>query len=169
MTSSLDCFFVPRSIAVIGASRNPQKLGYVMLDNLTRARFAGALYPVNPHAEAVLGLPAYTAVDEIPGPVDLAILTVPTPAVAGVIDDCARKGVPAAVVITAGFRETGPVGAARERDIADRARRAGIRIIGPNSLGIFSCSKSTNEVNFLAQKLARVAFRTHNIDSCNRT
>jgi len=98
LNPDLDAFFVPRSIAVAGASRNPQKLGYVMLDNLMRARFAGQLYPVNPNAESVLGLRAYAHVDEIPGPVDLAVLTVPAAAVTGVIDECGRKGVRAAVV-----------------------------------------------------------------------
>jgi acetyltransferase len=144
MRSSLEPFFSPRSIAVVGASRNPQKLGYVLLDNLTRGRFAGPVYPVNPHAESVLGCAAYAHVDEIPGPVDLAILTTPAIAVADVIDECARKGVRAVVVITAGFRETGPAGAAREREMLERARAANVRIIGPNSLGIVNTFANLN-------------------------
>lgn len=144
MSDRLDCFFTPRSIAVVGASRNPLKLGYVLLDNITRERFAGPVYPVNPNAEAVLGLTAYAHIDDIPHPVDLAILTVPNEAVAGVIDQCARKRVPAAVVITAGFRETGPEGARHEQLILERARAGGVRLIGPNSLGIINTFANLN-------------------------
>jgi acetyl coenzyme A synthetase (ADP forming)-like protein len=143
-TANLDAFFVPGSIAVVGASRNPQKLGYVMLDNLTRARFAGPLYPVNPNAESVLGLHAYARLEEIPGPVDLAVLTVPSAAVVDVIDECGRKGVGAAVVITAGFRESGAEGATRERQLIERARAAGVRLVGPNSLGIINTFANLN-------------------------
>ena len=144
MTSSLDCFFTPQSIAVAGASRNPQKLGYVLLDNLLRARFKGPVYPVNPNAESVLGLAAYAHVDAIPGPVDLAVLAVPAAAVPQVIDECARKGVRAAVVITAGFRETGAEGAARERELVERARAGGMRILGPNSVGVINSFGNLN-------------------------
>jgi acetyl coenzyme A synthetase (ADP forming)-like protein len=144
MTSALDCFFTPRSIAVVGASRNPLKLGYVLLDNLTRARFPGPIFPVNPNAESVLGLPAYAHVDAIPAPVDLAVITVPNAAVETVIDECVRKAVPAAVIITAGFRETGAEGAAREAKLRERARAGGMRLIGPNSLGIINTYASLN-------------------------
>ena len=144
LTSGLECFFTPRSIAVAGASRNPQKLGYVLLDNLSRARFAGPIYPVNPHAETVLGMPAYPHIDAIPGEVDLAVLTVPNDAVEPVIEECARKGVRAAVVITAGFRETGAEGARREQQVIARARAGGVRVIGPNSLGIINTFANLN-------------------------
>jgi acetyltransferase len=144
MSGGLDPFFTPRSIAVVGASRNPQKLGYILIDNLTRARFAGPIYPVNPNAESVLGLPAYARVDDVPAEVDLAIVTVPVAAVCGVIDECGRKGVDAAVVITAGFRETGQEGAARERELLARARAAGVRIIGPNSVGVINTFANLN-------------------------
>lgn len=144
MTSGLECFFTPRSIAVAGASRNPQKLGYVMLDNLIRARFKGPIYPVNPNAESVLGLPSYARVEDIAAPVDLAVLTVPASAVLPVIDECGRKGVKAAVVITAGFRETGAAGAARERELVERARAGGVRIVGPNSVGVINTFANLN-------------------------
>lgn len=144
MARELDCFFAPRSVAVVGASRDPLKLGYVLLDNILRARFPGPIYPVNPSAESVLGLRTYARLEDIPGPVDLAAITVPAPAVGAVIDDCARKGVRAAVVITAGFRETGAAGLAREQDIVERARAGGVRIIGPNSLGIINTFTSLN-------------------------
>jgi acetate---CoA ligase (ADP-forming) len=144
VTTALDCFFTPRSIAVAGASRDPQKLGYVLLDNILRARYGGRLYPVNPNAESVLGMPAYSRVSQIPDPVDLAIVTVPTRAVADVVEDCARKGVPAAVVVTAGFRETGVHGEALEREVIERARAGNVRLIGPNSLGIINTFASLN-------------------------
>jgi acetyltransferase len=144
MTPGLECFFTPGSIAVVGASRNPQKLGYVMLDNLLRARFKGPIYPVNPNAESVLGLPAYARIVDIPERIDLAILTVPASAVLQVVDECARKGVRAAVVITAGFRETGAAGAAREREIVEHARAGGVRIVGPNSVGVINTFANLN-------------------------
>lgn len=144
MTTSLDSFFTPHSIAVVGASRNPQKLGYVLLDNLTRARFGGPIYAVNPTAHEVLGVAAYPSIEAIPEPVDLAVLTVPRPAVLEAIEECARKGVPAAVVITAGFRETGAQGAALERAIVERARAGGVRLVGPNSLGIINTFANLN-------------------------
>ncbi len=129
-------FFRPRSIAVVGASRNPRKLGYVLLDNLRKARFAGPLYPVNLDAQSVLRLPAYSSVDAIPEPVDLALIVVPAAAVAETLESCGRRGVRGAVIITAGFREAGELGVERERAVADIARRHDIRLIGPNSLGI---------------------------------
>jgi acetyltransferase len=144
MSDDLSCFFTPSSVAVVGASRNPQKLGYVMLDNLLRARFKGQIFAVNRNAESVLGLTAYERLTDIPDRVDLAVLTVPASAVAGVIEDCARKRVPGAVVITAGFRETGPEGAAREREIAEIARAGGVRIIGPNSVGVINTFANLN-------------------------
>lgn len=144
MGHALDAFFSPRAIAVVGASRNPQKLGYVLLDNLIRSRFLGPVYPVNPNAEAVLGRAAYAHVDEVPGPVDLAVLAVPAAAVPGVIQECGRKDVRAAVIITAGFRETGAQGAALEREALARARAGNVRLIGPNSLGIINTFANLN-------------------------
>ncbi|HYM15736.1 MAG TPA: CoA-binding protein [Dehalococcoidia bacterium] len=144
MPGSLAPFFTPRSIAVVGASRNPLKLGYVLLDNLLRARFDGPVYAVNPHAESVLGCPAYSRLEDVPAPVDLVVIVVPAPAVAAVIDACGRKQAPAAVVITAGFRETGAAGAALERVLLERARAANVRLIGPNSLGIANTFANLN-------------------------
>jgi len=143
-TSPLDCLFLPRSIAVVGASRDPRKLGYIILDNLMRARFPGAIYPVNCNAESVLGIGAYARVDDIPAPVDLAVIVVPSAAVPGVIDDCAKRGVRGAVVISAGFRESGPDGLRLEREVAARALRAGIRIVGPNSVGVINTFANLN-------------------------
>jgi acetyl coenzyme A synthetase (ADP forming)-like protein len=140
----LDRFFAPRSVAVVGASRDPLKLGYVLLDNLRRARFPGRVYPVNLNAEAVLGLTAYARVSDIPEPPDLAVIAVPAPAVRGIVEDCGRAGVRAAVVISAGFRETGPAGALAEQDLLAAAAAGGVRLIGPNSLGIINTFANLN-------------------------
>ena len=143
-TEGLARFFTPASIAVVGASRNPQKLGYVLLDNLQRARYQGRLYPVNPRAERILGLtcyPAVAALDETP---DLAILTVPAREVAQVVKECGERGVRAAVIITAGFRETGPEGAQAEEALLAVARQYGVRLVGPNSVGIINTAIGMN-------------------------
>lgn len=140
----IERFFTPRSIAVIGASRNPIKLGYVLLDNLQRARFRGELYAVNPHPGRILGLPTYPSVLDLPEAPDLAILTVPAGAVREVLQQCCEKGVRAVVIITAGFRETGPAGARAERELVELARRHGTRLIGPNSVGVINTSIGMN-------------------------
>ena len=137
-------FFSPGSIAIIGASANPQKIGYVVLDNLLRGRYGGRLYPVNPRSEQILGLRAYASVlalDETP---DLAVITVPTRAVAGVLRECGEKGVRAALVITAGFRETGAQGRAAEDELLAIARQHGIRLVGPNSVGLINTAARMN-------------------------
>lgn len=144
MASSLDPFFKPRAVAVVGASRDPRKLGYIILDNLLRSRFDGRVYAVNRSAESVLNTPAFDSLASIGEPVDLAIVVVPAAVVVDVIDDCARAAVRAAVIITAGFREVGEEGAEREQRLVERARAAGIRLIGPNSVGIVNTFAKLN-------------------------
>ena len=141
---TLTPFFRPRSIAVIGASRNPRKLGYVLLDNLVKARFPGELYAVNPEAESVLRHPAYRTVLDVPGLVDLAAIVVPAVVVPAVLEDCGRKGVRAVVIITAGFREAGGSGLERESAVREIAGRYGMRLIGPNSLGVINTFHGVN-------------------------
>lgn len=141
---AIERFFTPRSIAVVGASRNPIKLGYVLLDNLQRARYRGALYAVNPHPARILGLATHASVLDLPEPPDLALLTVPAAAVSDVVRQCGEKGVRAVVVITAGFRETGPAGAEAERELVEVARRYGVRLVGPNSVGVINTSVGMN-------------------------
>jgi acetyl coenzyme A synthetase (ADP forming)-like protein len=140
----IERFFTPRSIAVIGASRNPIKLGYVLLDNLQRARYRGTLYAVNPHPGRILGLPTYPSVLDLPETPDLAILTVPAAAVREVLEQCCERGVRAVVIITAGFRETGPAGAQAERELVELARRYGVRLVGPNSVGVINTAIGMN-------------------------
>ncbi len=134
--ASLLPFFHPRSVAVIGASRDPQSIGYRILENLITFRFQGPVFPVNPKADVIASIPAYPSVRAIPREVDLAIVTVPQRFVLDVVDDCAAKGVRALVVITAGFAETGPEGRALQDELVRRVRGAGMRLIGPNCLGI---------------------------------
>ena len=142
--SALESFFAPTAIAVVGASHDPRKLGYIILNNLLRAGFGGRLYAVSLSGEPVLGVAAYTTVRAIHQTVDLAVIVVPAACVAQVIDDCAAAGVRSAVIITAGFREGGAQGAALERDVAERARRGNVRLIGPNSVGIINTGIGLN-------------------------
>ena len=128
-----DLFF-PKSIAVIGASASPNKVGYSVLRNLLS--FPGSLYPVNPVRSEIFGRKVYPSVTEIPGPVDWAVIAVPARFVPGVMEECGEKGVRLAIIVTAGFRETGGAGAELEERVAAIARRYGTRIIGPNCLGV---------------------------------
>jgi len=140
----LDYFFNPQSVAVIGASREPEKLGYAVLVNIKEGRFSGSLYPVNPRASEILGLKAYPSVLDIPDPVDLAVIVIPYRFVPAVLEQCGQKGVPAVVVITAGFREAGREGLERERELIETARKYNIRLIGPNCLGVIDTSTPLN-------------------------
>jgi acetyl coenzyme A synthetase (ADP forming)-like protein len=140
----LEAFFRPSSVAVIGASRDPEKLGYAVLANLKDGGFSGTLYPVNPKAEEILGLRAYPSVLDIPGPVDLATIVIPYKLVPAAIEQCGQKGIPAVVVISAGFREAGREGLEREQEVIEIAGRYGIRLIGPNCLGVIDTHTPLN-------------------------
>ncbi|MEJ2211121.1 MAG: CoA-binding protein, partial [Anaerolineae bacterium] len=137
-------FFHPRAVAVVGASRSPGKLGYAVLHNVVQHGYQGSIYPINPGAQEILGLRCYPSVLAIPGAVDLAIVVVPGKYVARVLVECGEKGVKGAVIVSAGFRETGSEGWQREAEIVDIARRYGMRIIGPNCLGIIDTISSLN-------------------------
>ena len=138
MSRGLEAVFRPRSIAVIGASRERGTVGAEIFHNLLEHGFQGVVHPVNPKATAVQSVLAYPTIEDVPGPVDLAIVVVPAARVNDVIEACGRKGVSAVVVISAGFKEVGPEGAARERDLVERARRFEMRVIGPNCLGVLN-------------------------------
>ncbi|MBN1432111.1 MAG: acetate--CoA ligase family protein [Methanomicrobiaceae archaeon] len=127
-------YFNPRSVAVIGASSDPKKMGYAVMHNLLH--FPGQIYPVNNKRGEVQGLKAYPTVSAIPNPVDLAVITVPALQVPKVMQECGEKGIPLVVVITAGFKETGPDGKALENRMLEIARSYNIRIVGPNCLGL---------------------------------
>jgi acetyltransferase len=143
-SSPLDAVFRPRSIAVIGADPRPDKLGYVLVDNLQRAQYQGQLFAVNPLRQDVLGVACAGSVDELEDAPELAVVVVPRDAVRGVLEACGRKGVPAAVVITAGFRETGAEGAAAEAELLALARRYGMRLVGPNTVGVINTAIGMN-------------------------
>jgi len=145
---TLDGIFRPRSVAVVGASRREGSIGRQVVANLIAGGFTGPVYPVNPSAEVVLSVPAFASVKAIPGHVDLAVLVVPPDVVLAVAEECGRKGVKGLVVITAGFREIGGVGIEREERLRAIAARYGMRVIGPNCMGIlntepaFACNAS---------------------------
>jgi acyl-CoA synthetase (NDP forming)/RimJ/RimL family protein N-acetyltransferase len=135
---SVRLLLAPRSVAVIGAGRERGSVGHAVLRNLLVHEFAGPVYPVNPHAAHVAGVPASPGVETIGGPVDLAVVVVPAPEVPDAIAACGRKGVKAAIVITAGFAESGPEGAALSAAALRAARRYGVRVLGPNCLGVIN-------------------------------
>jgi acyl-CoA synthetase (NDP forming)/GNAT superfamily N-acetyltransferase len=126
----------PESVAVVGASRSRDKVGQVLVRNLVNGGYTGRVFAVNPGAAAVSGVPAYPNVRNVPGPVDLGVIAVPAEAVIDVVLDCAAKGVHGLVVVSAGFAETGPAGRRRQTDLVRIARSNGMRVVGPNCLGI---------------------------------
>jgi len=132
----LEMFTEARGVAVVGASTSPEKLGYQVLHNIIQYGYEGGVYPINPTAPEILGHKAYASVLDCPDPVDLAVILVPNKAVPGVMEQCGQRGLKGAVIITAGFREVGPAGKALEQQVIDIARRYGMRIVGPNVLGI---------------------------------
>lgn len=138
MTKTLTALFAPKSVAVIGASTKPDSLGQAVFKNILFHGYRGVVYPVNPKAKSILGVKAYPSVLEIPDEIDLAVIIVPAPSVASVLEECGRKGVQAAIVISAGFKEIGEEGAQRERELASIAQRYGIALLGPNCLGIIN-------------------------------
>ncbi len=136
--ASLRAFFRPSSVAVIGASRDPGGIGRRVLDSVLAGGFRGRVYPVNPHAGAVAGLRCYPSARELPEAVDLALVAVPRDAVLGVVDDCAAREVRALVIVTAGFAEADGDGRDLQRQLTERVRRHGLRMIGPNCLGVLT-------------------------------
>src|SRR5512143_500153 len=134
--ASMKRLFEPRVVAVLGAAREPAKIGGVVFHNLVSTGFQGSVIPVNPKASEIGGVRCYPSVSEIPGEVDLAVLVIPAERVAAAVDDCVAKGVKSLVVITAGFSETGEEGKRREAEVLEKVRAAGIRMVGPNCLGI---------------------------------
>lgn len=141
---SLEKLLKPASVAVIGASRQPGKVGYEILANIIQGGFTGRVHPVNPGAKEILGLECHPSVEEIGEPVDLAVICIPTNHVVSAIDACGKAKVPAAVVITAGFKELGDEGKRREEKLISSARRAGVRFLGPNCLGLISTHVGLN-------------------------
>jgi acetyl coenzyme A synthetase (ADP forming)-like protein len=136
--NAMQQFLAPRSVAVIGASRERGTIGGEIFHNLLSTGFNGPVYPVNPRAEVVQSVPAYPSLTDVPGEVDVAVIVVPADTVLPVAQDCADKGVKGLVVISAGFAETGEDGAKRQRELVAICRRSGMRLIGPNCMGILN-------------------------------
>lgn len=143
--NQLDAIFQARSLVLVGASDTPGSLGAVVLENLRKDGFAGAIHLVNPGHDIVGGQPAYPSVTDVPpGEIDLAVIMTPAATVPGIIDDCGVRGVRGAIVMSAGFRETGAKGRALEQQLLREARKYGIRFIGPNCLGIIRTKSKLN-------------------------
>jgi acetyl coenzyme A synthetase (ADP forming)-like protein len=140
----LESFFEPQSVAIVGASRDPEKLGYAVLANLKDGGYTGDLYPVNPKADEILGLKAYPSVIDIPNAVDLAVIVIPYKFVPAVLEQCGQKDIAAVVVISAGFREAGREGLERERELIEIADKYNMRLIGPNCLGVIDTGTPLN-------------------------
>jgi acetyltransferase len=136
--ASLRSLLKPQSIALIGASRYPGTIGYLLLQCLTQSGFAGGVYPVNPNTDSLMSLKTYPSVLDVPGDIDMAVIAVPARIVTRVADECGHKGVRTLVVISDGFRESGPEGASRENELRDIAYGHGMRIIGPNCMGVIN-------------------------------
>jgi len=132
----LDAVLNPSSVAVIGASASPDKIGHKILKNIVDAGFSGAVYPVNPRGGEILGLEAYPSVLDTPGDVDSVVVVVPSRFVPGVMEECVQKGVKGAVIISSGFKDVGPEGAELEKLVLETAARGGIRVVGPNCQGV---------------------------------
>jgi acetyl coenzyme A synthetase (ADP forming)-like protein len=150
---NLDAVFHPSSIAVVGASREPNKIGHVIVKNFVDGGFAGKVYPINPNADEILGLRAYRSVLAVKEKVDSAVIAVPAPAVAGALEECGRKGVKGVVLITGGFSEVGNV--VEERRIAAIAEKYGMALIGPNCMGVLTPATRVDSVFLPIYKLGR--------------
>jgi acetyl coenzyme A synthetase (ADP forming)-like protein len=137
-TASLRPFFHPRSVAVIGASRDPKRIGYRIVEALAGNRFRGPIYPVNPKAATIAGLPAFSSVAAISGTIDLAVIVVPRDVVLSVINDCAGKGIGSVIVISSGFAESGLEGKQAQDRLVETVRQQGMRMIGPNCFGLLN-------------------------------
>ncbi|MDY6824103.1 MAG: CoA-binding protein, partial [Thermodesulfobacteriota bacterium] len=148
----LDPIFTPQSVAVLGASTTPGKVGHDLFQNILRGGFNGTLYPVNPKAVSILCVKAYPSILDIPDPVDLAMIILPPKAAVQAIEECITKKVKGIVIVSAGFKEVGGEGVEIEARIADRCREAGIPVVGPNCLGV---------INPISKVRLNASFSTH--------
>ena len=140
----LDSIFYPRSIAVVGASRHPGSVGHSLLANLIDSRFQGVVYPVNPGARGILGIKCYPNVIEIPDVVDLAVILVPAPIVPEVLEECGRKSIKGAIIISAGFKEVGGAGIDLENNVRSILHKHDIALVGPNCLGVINADPASS-------------------------
>ncbi len=134
--AGLEAIFRPQSVAIIGASTAPGKLGHDILANLKNGGFPGPIYPINPKADEILGLQVYKSITDVPTAPELAVVVIPARTVAATLEQCAAKGVKAAIVITGGFAEAGPDGERLQEELAQVIRKTGLRVVGPNCQGV---------------------------------
>lgn len=161
LRSTLDLAFAPGSIAILGASANPEKFGYRIVENLLKGGFGGALYPINPRGEPICGLPSFASLASVPGAVDVAALVVPAGQTLDAVRECASRDVRVAVVIASGFAEASEDGALRQHEMVVVARRAGMRLVGPNCEGLINFHSGlvlSFSMMFLGQTAGPVSF-----------
>lgn len=140
----LDNLFRPCSVAVIGASREAGKVGHEILKNLLESNFPGGIYPINPKASEILGRKVYQSIMDVPDRIDLAVVVVPAQFTPGVIEDCGKKGVDTAIIISAGFKEAGSAGSRLEQEVSQIAKKYNMRVLGPNCLGVIDTESRLN-------------------------
>ncbi|NCF68511.1 MAG: acetyl CoA synthetase subunit alpha, partial [Chloroflexi bacterium] len=140
----LDVMFSPRSVAVVGATEREGSIGRIVIRNLLRTSFGGTIFPVNPKWHSVLGLKAYARLAEVPDEIDLVVIATPARTVPDLVRECVEAGVKACIILSAGFKEAGPQGAALEQEILQDARRGRMRVVGPNCLGIMHTYSGLN-------------------------
>jgi acetyltransferase len=163
----LEAIFAPQSVAVVGASPDPSKLGHRVLRNVVENGYRGRIFPIHPTAKSVLDLPAYPSITAIPGSIDLAVIVVPSQAVLPVVEECGRKGVQGLVVITAGFKEVGGAGKELERQLVELVRGYNMRMVGPNCLGIIDTTTPLNaSFAALMPNLGEIAFMSQSGALC---
>ncbi|MGD9097122.1 MAG: CoA-binding protein, partial [Desulfobacterales bacterium] len=136
--NKMEAIFAPRSVAVIGASTTPGKVGHDIFANILKGGYQGVLYPVNPTAKSILSVRAYPGVSDVPDEVDLAMIILPPQRAIQAVEDSITKSVQGIVIVSAGFREVGPEGRAIEDRIVAMCREAGVRVVGPNCLGVIN-------------------------------
>jgi len=141
---SLHHLFCPKSVAVIGAARGKRKVGHIILSNIISSGYKGKLFPINPKAEKIGGVKCYPSVLNVPCDIDLAIIVIPSVLVMGVLEECSKKNVKWSIIISSGFKESGIDGVRRERQLIEKVKNYGIRILGPNCLGIIDTSCPIN-------------------------
>lgn len=166
--NTFEAFFNPRAVVVLGASTDPQKLGYGVARNLATCGYPGVLHLVNPKGGELFGRPLLRSLDEVPDPVDLAVIVVPAPAAPAAVRACGARGIPAAILISGGFREVGPEGAALEAEVQAAVHDTGIRLIGPNCIGLTDTHLPL-DTTFLPPPMPQagdVAFLSHSGATC---
>ncbi len=134
---SINMFFAPKSVAIVGASENPKKFGHVILKNYMDMGFSGKIYPVNPKADSILGIKCYKSVLDVREDIDSAVIVVPPQAANEALKECVKKRIDAVVMITAGYRETGGAGISREQELKSIIKDTNTRVVGPNCIGIY--------------------------------